>query len=318
MTTPDPSTDPGAPSLAAKLTRGATYATIAPFLEGLSAPARRDQILALRGAEVRALYHALEGAPALTPDDFWGGEPEGRTLVFEGRNSLPAASRFQKRFCKGPGGALVGYNHQSFAFATGPGYFVVSAGDATHPGELLFDYTREPPFVPEGWPPFRDNRRGLSRLVYYAMKDYCRPAAAGVVVGAAFKGGAAQNAYFALARALARRRSESASPRPRPPATQPRREGAPPPQRPGSATEQDASASASASPSAVHSPFEHWALPLALALTSTLMASRSRRALTQSCRLLPVSTYWPLQKSAPSGFWQLTLQPPETWASQPA
>lgn len=197
MTTPDPA----APSLAARLARGATYAAIAPFLDALDAGARRAQVLALRGAEVRALYEALADAPALTPEGFWGGEPAGRTLIFEGRNSLPAASRFQKRFCKGPGGELVGYNHQPLSFATGPGYFVVGPCDASRPGELLFDYTREPPFVPAGWPPFRDNRRGLSRLVYYDMKDYCRPAAAGVVVGAAFKGGAAQNAYFVLARA---------------------------------------------------------------------------------------------------------------------
>lgn len=196
MTTPDPST----PSLATRLARGATYATIAPFLNGLDAPSRQAQVLALRGPQVRALYEALADAPALGPEGFWGDAAEGSTLIFEGRNSLPLASRFQKRFCK-RGGEMVGYNHQTLAFATGPGYFVVGEGDASHPNELLFDYTRPPPFVPDGWPPVRDNREGLSRLVYYNMKDYCRPAAEGVIVGAAFKGGAAQNAYFALARA---------------------------------------------------------------------------------------------------------------------
>jgi hypothetical protein len=190
-----------APTLATHLARGATHATLAPFLDALAVSERRAQILGLRGGQVRALYQALADAPPLTPEAFWGNAPEGSTLIFEGRNSLPAASRFQKRFCKGSGGEIVGYNHQSLSFATGPGFFVVGPGDESHPGELLFDYTRPPPFVPEGWPPFRDNRRGLSRLVYFDMKDYCRPAAAGVVVGAAFKGGAAQNAYFVLVRA---------------------------------------------------------------------------------------------------------------------
>lgn len=190
-----------ASSLAGRLARGTTYGALAPFLDALAVSERRAQILGLRGGQVRALYHSLADAPALTPEAFWGDAPEGSTLVFEGRNSLLAASRFQKRFCKGPGGEIVGYNHQSLSFATGPGFFVVGPGDESHPGELLFDYTRPPPFVPEGWPPFRDNRRGLSRLVYFAMKDYCRPAATGVVVGAAFKGGAAQNAYFVLVRA---------------------------------------------------------------------------------------------------------------------
>jgi hypothetical protein len=202
MTATDRIVDAAAP-LAARLARGDTYRALAPFLDALPPPERRAQILGLRGRQVRALYEALADAPPLTPEAFWGDEPAGRTLVFDGRNSLPAASRFQKRFCKGPGGDVVGYNHQPFSFATGPGYFVVDAGDASHPGELRFDYTREPPFVPGGWPAFRDNRSGLSRLVYYGMKDYCRRAAAGVVVGAAFKGGAAQNAYFALVRAVA-------------------------------------------------------------------------------------------------------------------
>lgn len=201
MNPTSPSHKPHSPSLATRLAHGARYGEITPFLDALPAAERLEQVLALRGGQVRALYEALAGAPALTPEAFWGEAAEGATVIFEGRNSLPAASRFQKRFCKGPGGDIVGYNHQTFAFATGPGFFVVGPGDATHPGELLFDYTRPPPFVPPGWPPFRDNRRGLSRLVYYDMKDYCRPAAAGVVVGAAFKGGVAQNAYFALVRA---------------------------------------------------------------------------------------------------------------------
>ena len=155
-------------------------------------------MLAVTGKRVPALYAAVADAPPMTIDDFFPPDTaEGTTLIFEGRNSLPLFSRFQKRFTK-KNGVIVGYNHQSNAWITGPGYFVLTAGDATHPGEILFDYTIEPPFFPSGWPAYKPNASGASRLVYFNMKDYCRRVASGVVVGAAFKGGVAQNAWFSL------------------------------------------------------------------------------------------------------------------------
>jgi hypothetical protein len=184
--------------LAALVRRRAKRDEIAAYLDGLSPNDRLEQVLAIRGRLVGKLYDAVGGGEPLTLDDF---VPSGetRTVIFEGRNSLPTFSRFQKRFAR-VGDSVVGYNHQLMSFATGPGFFVVrppTAGEA-HPGELFFDYTTDPPSVPSGWPAFKPNSAGLSRAVFMNMKDFCRRVAKGVLVGKAYKLGIAQNAYFTL------------------------------------------------------------------------------------------------------------------------
>jgi hypothetical protein len=108
---------------------------------------------------------------------------------------------FEKRLTRTADGLVFGYNYQPIPGAmrvTGPGYFRVIDGDDTHPGELLFDYTLAPPFEPAGWPVYRPNDRGGSKLVFQDMKDYVRRVANGVCVGAAFKLGKAQDAFFLL------------------------------------------------------------------------------------------------------------------------
>lgn len=191
--------DAAAGDLTALLDGGATYARISAHLDGLSSGARLEQVLGITGKRVGKLYDAVKDAPAIGIDDFFPKEtPGGQTVIFEGRNSLPAFTRFQKRFCRGKDGVIVGYNHQTMSFVTGPGFFVLTAGDDTHPGEILFDYTLEPAFFPAGWPTYKKNTSGLSSQVYGNMKDYCRRVAKGVIVGAAFKSGVAQGAFFTL------------------------------------------------------------------------------------------------------------------------
>ncbi len=179
----------------------ATRDEIASHLDALAPGERLEQVTALGGSAVGRLYDAVGGGAPLTLEDF---VPEGetRTVIFEGKNSLPAFSRFQKRFARA-GGLVVGYNHQLMSFATGPGYFVVrppTPGEA-HPDELYFDYTSEPSVFPTGWPSFKPNTSGLSRAVYMNMKDFCRRVAKGVLVGKAYKLGVSQNAYFTLTKA---------------------------------------------------------------------------------------------------------------------
>lgn len=189
-------------SLLALLAGGASRETIAQFLDALPAGDRLAQVISVRGSKVGRLYEAVGGGPALTLNDFVPPGDQG-TVIFEGRNSLPAFSRFQKRFAR-VGTAVVGYNHQTMAFATGPGFFVLreaTAGEA-HPDELFFDYTTDPPGIPVGWPRFQRNDVGLSKAVYMNMKDFCRPVARGVLVGKAYKLGVAQGAFFTLTRAV--------------------------------------------------------------------------------------------------------------------
>ncbi|MEZ4441952.1 MAG: hypothetical protein R3B72_22855 [Polyangiaceae bacterium] len=185
------------------LRQHASRETIARFLGGLPPRERVEEALSLRNKEVGQLYRAVAGGRETKVEDFCPEAAKtGATVIFEGRNSLPAFSRFQKRFCRLPSGQVVGYNHQTMSFATGPGFFVVKAADigADVPGEAYFDYTAEPESVPEGWPEYKPNDAGLSNLVYKGMKDYMREVAENVYVGEAFKGGKSQQQFFILTR----------------------------------------------------------------------------------------------------------------------
>ncbi len=190
------------PNLLELLQSGAKRERIASHLDALGSTERLAQVLAVTGPLVGQLYDRVGGAEPLTMTDL---VPEGETgtVILEGRNSLPAFSRFQKRFQR-VGARIIGYNHQTMSPITGPGYFVVqppTAGEA-HPDELYFDYTTEPGTSPIGWPAYKPNDRALSRLVYMDMKDFCRRVARGVLVGKAYKHGVAQNAYFTLTKAF--------------------------------------------------------------------------------------------------------------------
>jgi hypothetical protein len=190
-------------TLAKLLDRSADRATIAEALNHLSGPERLETALALRGKQVAALYAACAGGAEVQPTDFVPAETaDDVTVIFEGRNSLPVASRFQKRFAR-LDDEIVGYNHQALAPLTGPGFFVIQAAHAGSdvPEELYFDYTAAPRSVPSGWPAFKPNTAGLSNLVYKGMKDYMRAVAQNVVVGKAYKFGRSQDAYFLLAHA---------------------------------------------------------------------------------------------------------------------
>jgi hypothetical protein len=190
------------PSLSSILQAGGSRAAIRDHLDGLSAADRLAEVLAVKGKHVGRLYDAVAGGEPLTLADFVPVGERG-TVIFEGRNSLPAFSRFQKRFAR-VGDVLIGYNHQQMSFATGPGYFTVreATPGETQPDELFFDYTMDPPGVPLGWPRFVRNDQGLSRAVYMNMKDFCRTVATGVLVGKAYKLGVEQGAFFTLTRAI--------------------------------------------------------------------------------------------------------------------
>jgi hypothetical protein len=189
-------------SLRHLLTKRVAAAEITQYLDGLVASDRVKEVLAITGKGVKLLYDVMAGAPPATVDDFVPTGEKG-TVIYEGRNSLPVFSRFQKRLAH-IGEGVVGYNHQFLSFVTGPGYFLVRgpSGDGEHGDELLFDYTVAPPLGPKDWPRYKSNNAGLSRQVFGNLKDYVRPVAAGVFVGKAFKLGLEQGAYFSLSRAV--------------------------------------------------------------------------------------------------------------------
>ena len=187
-------------SLQELLRARASAKDIESHLDSLSPAARAQEVLSITGKGVKHLYEAVADAPPVTLEEIVPANAGSTTVIFEGRNSLPLFSRFQKRFTRLGDGTIVGYNHQTMSFVTGPGYFIVRApdGEGPHGKELYFDYTANPPSEPSGWPAFKANDRGLARMVYMNMKDYMRRVARGVIVGKAYKLGVDQKAYFSL------------------------------------------------------------------------------------------------------------------------
>ncbi len=151
------------------------------------------------------LYEAAKGFRPVTLDDYVppGTEPlvEIRTW---GMNTLPAHNHFQKRFCKPADDAkdtLVGYNFQSLAGFTGPGYYV--AHPAETPGEVDIDYTMAPASShgkPKHWPDVVPNSARLGRFVYYGMVDVMRGISTHVSIGRARKKHGWMDAWFILVR----------------------------------------------------------------------------------------------------------------------
>jgi hypothetical protein len=176
-------------------------AAIATFLDGLAPAARLEAIRALSGPRLQGrLYRAVEGAPRVTMADFVPPDaPPLREVIFEGKNSLAAFTIFQKRFCRPPRGqdGLWGYNHQSLAWLTGPGYFVVREDGSRG---AAIDYRDVPPAKPPTWPEVKPNDRGFSRFVYRDMVDYMRRVSRDVFIGSAHRDGKELGNYFVLCR----------------------------------------------------------------------------------------------------------------------
>jgi hypothetical protein len=153
----------------------------------------------------RRLYAAVAGHGAVRLADLV--PPDRRaleTVRHFGRNTLPAFTRFEKRFCRPPDEdaaaprALWGYNATRVAPLVGPGYYV-ARDDAVH-GEVLIDYTRIPPSAPPGWPAPKGNEGGLARFVYGHMVDRLRRVSEHVTIGSAARHGRELGSWFLLCR----------------------------------------------------------------------------------------------------------------------
>jgi len=175
------------------------------FFDELSPGERARAATEMSAKEQAALYDAANGFRVVRLGDIV--PKEARVLgpvVHEGRNSLPAFKRFQKRFCRpeGPVGEreLWGYNHNPGWIMpfTGPGYFVAyEQGDR----EVLIDYTRLPPQGAPGWPSVRPNSARLSRFIYYGTQDTLRGVSRHGTTGRAARDGKDMPNWFVLCRA---------------------------------------------------------------------------------------------------------------------
>ncbi len=175
-------------------------AAIAAHLDRLTPSDRREAITALSGVRLqRRLFEAVADVPRVTLADLVPPDaPPKREVIFHGKNSLPAFTLFQKRFClpRRDANELWGYNHQTLAWLTGPGYFVVH----DDPHGAAIDYRAVPPEGCPSWPPVKPNDAGLSRFVYKDMVDYMRRVAKDVFIGSAHRHGKETGNYFVLCR----------------------------------------------------------------------------------------------------------------------
>ncbi len=163
---------------------------------------RRNAVRGLDKRMMAALYEASQGADALSLDDIVPVTDPLVEVIHSGKNSLPMFNRFEKRFCRPDGDdakpELWGYNHQSMSGFTGPGYFVATADEGT--GEIVIDYTRQPPRKVGSWPEIIPNEAKLGRFVWGGMVDRLRRVTGNVTIGRAYRHGKATDDYFALVR----------------------------------------------------------------------------------------------------------------------
>ncbi len=178
---------------------------ISDLLDGLEHERRVAAIRSLgRGAQ-RRLYSAVEAFREVRLEDLVpAGVGDMATVRHFGKNTLPAFTHFEKRFCRPSGsderkpGQLYGFNFQSLAPLTGPGYFVAS--EDPNRAEVRIDYTQVPEGHPDGWPEIRPNDQGMSRFVYAYMIDTLRRVSEHVTIGSAARRGRDLGSWFALCR----------------------------------------------------------------------------------------------------------------------
>ncbi|MCB9554532.1 MAG: hypothetical protein H6707_00415 [Deltaproteobacteria bacterium] len=181
---------------------GVDIAALATHLDQLPTARRQALALSLGRKQLAMLFEAAAGFAPRTLADIVPSElPPLLEVTHEGRNSLPAFTRFAKVFCR-PDDApeeLWGYNRNAQLVSTtvGPGYFVAYV---EQPGEVLIDYLRLPPRTIAGWPPMIGNDQRLSRFVYNGTQDVLRAVSQHVSIGRARRGGKLMDAWFVLCR----------------------------------------------------------------------------------------------------------------------
>lgn len=182
----------------------AEIGALAAWLDGLDAARRLEETRGLGPKAQRTLWRLCRGRVATLFDFVPKDRAAMQPVRHFGRNTLPAFTLFEKRFCRPPEGedrsTLWGYNEGMTRPVVGPGYFVVRATEGDSRGESVIDYTRVPPNKPAEWPAIRFNERGLSRFVYAGMLDFMRKVSAHVTIGRAYRKGRETPNCFVLCR----------------------------------------------------------------------------------------------------------------------
>jgi hypothetical protein len=177
-----------------------TASRIASALDRMDPDSRLTTVLSIEAHDQPVLWELVSGNE-LSAEHFVPSDVDPLvTVIHQGKNTLPAAKLFQKRFCRTDQADKVwGYNAQPFAWLTGPGYFVGHTAESG-PAKYVIDYTELPPSKPDDWPRIASNTSGIGRLVYGNMKDYVRAVSSHVCIGRAYRGDEPMAHYFVLCR----------------------------------------------------------------------------------------------------------------------
>lgn len=168
---------------------GIKLSEVTAHLNGLNHPERVEQTTALSKAEQVKLWEIAESSKPLALDYLVPARAKPLEFFpFEGKNSLPLFTRFQKVFYFDQERNVCGYNNQPLMWFTGPGYFMVQMNPKAA-GELQVDYTRIPKEHPAGWPVIKSNDVLPTRFIYGGTKDNLRWVSKDVVIGRAYKMG---------------------------------------------------------------------------------------------------------------------------------
>jgi hypothetical protein len=170
-------------------------------LNGPNLPERIAEAMALGKKEQVRLWEIASGSRPLRLEYLVPRTaPPLQSFPFEGKNSLPLATRFQKVFYLDRERNVCGYNNQPLMWFTGPGYFMVQM-NAKAPAEIQIDYTRIPAEHPPGWPPIKSNDVFPTRFIYGGTRDNLRLVTKDVVIGRAYKmGETPMSNWFVLCR----------------------------------------------------------------------------------------------------------------------
>lgn len=178
-------------------------ARLSAALDAMDHRNRAYTVLSATKADLETLWELVKDQPVDCDHFVPSGTEPLKEVIHHGKNSLPAFTHFQKRFCRtGENGDVSGYNHQPWSWLVGPGYFVAhsTAEEKDAPSDFAIDYTIVPKEKPEAWPPIQDNDGGLRAVTYGRMKDYMRKVSSHVAIGKAYLEGKFRGQYFILCR----------------------------------------------------------------------------------------------------------------------
>lgn len=165
-------------------------AEVTAHVDGLAHPDRVDQVRALGNKEQQKLWAIAEGSKKLSIEYLVPKDAEPlQYFPFEGKNSLPLFTHFQKVFYLDRDRNVCGYNNAWIGWLVGPGYYVCQMNPKAPEHEPQVDYTRIPTEHPPGWPEIKSNDIFPTMFVYGGTKDNLRWVSKDVVIGRAYKGG---------------------------------------------------------------------------------------------------------------------------------